>query len=388
MKKIPYGRQHIDSEDIKQVVKTLKSDWLTQGPAVDQFEKALAEYCGAKYAVAVSNGTAALHLAMLAAGVAAGDEVVTTPLTFLATANSVLYSGARPVFADIEPHTFNADPEEMEKRITGRTKALAPVHFAGLPCDMPAISKIARKNRLKVIEDACHALGSEYRSGGKWIKVGSCRHSDMAVFSFHPVKHITTGEGGAVTTNSRSLCDRLRRLRAHGVEKTPRMSGEKGAWYYEMTELGYNYRLTDIQCSLGISQLKKLGKFVKRRREIAAMYDRMLCGIDGVELPEAGDKRGHAYHLYVLRVDFRRFDTSRKRFFEKMAEKNIFCQVHYMPVPEHPYYRKNVKGCLPKYYPNAMEYYEKAVSIPMFPAMSDADVRRVAGSIRKVLNVR
>ncbi len=312
MKHIPYGRQFIDKDDIKEVVKVLKSDWLTQGPMVRKFEEALAKYCGAKYAVAVSSGTAALHLACIAAGLKKGDEAITSPITFLATPNAVLYTGARPVFADIEHDTVNINPEEIRKNITKDTKVILPVHFAGLPCDMPKIAKIAGKHNLVVIEDACHALGAEYKTNEKWVKIGSCKHSDMTVFSFHPVKHITTGEGGAITTNDRRIYERLKALRTHGIYKD-KNTAKKGPWYYEMRELGFNYRLTDFQCALGLSQLKKLNRFIRRRREIVKMYEESFKANEFFSLPEEVENVKSSWHLYAIRLKDERENRARNK---------------------------------------------------------------------------
>ncbi|MCA9409524.1 MAG: aminotransferase class I/II-fold pyridoxal phosphate-dependent enzyme, partial [Candidatus Omnitrophica bacterium] len=254
---IPYGRQCISSLEIEEVVKVMKSDWITQGPKIEEFESALAQYCGSKYAVAVSSGTAALHLACLATGLKKGDEAVTSPITFLATSNAVVYSNAQPKFADIQIKDGNIDPEKIKKILTKKTKVLLPVCFSGFPTDIVKISKIAKKNHLTIIEDACHALGAKYKVNGKWNSVGSCRHSDMTVFSFHPVKHITTGEGGAITTNSAHLYEKLKILRNHGIYRDIKMM-KRQPWNYEMRELGFNYRLTDFQCALGIAQLKRL----------------------------------------------------------------------------------------------------------------------------------
>jgi len=383
MKYIPYGKQYIDDDDIKQVVRILKSDWITQGRTVDDFEKAIARYCGAKYAVAVSSGTAALHIACLAGGLSKGDEAVTTPITFLATPNAVLYAGAKPVFADVDPVFANIDPREAERKISSRTRAVLPVHFAGMPCDMPEISRIAKKHGLFVVEDACHALGAEYTSRGKRIKVGSCEHSDMTVLSFHPVKHITTGEGGAVTTNSRKLYKKLKALRTHGTYKTASVMAKKGSWYYEMRDLGFNYRITDFQCAMGISQLAKIDGFLRRRNEIASLYRGRLGGIKGVEVPPGAEKGTHAYHLYPLRIDYGRLKTSRQRVLDLLRERGIMCQVHYIPVYKQPYYRK--LGYKSGSCPRADMFYQRELSIPMYPSMKKKDVLRVADALLDIL---
>jgi len=368
MKKIPYGKQQIVNEDIKAVTDVLRSDWLTQGPKVEEFESKLAKYCGAKYAVAVSSGTAALHIACLAAGLKKGDEAITTPITFLATANAVIYAESKPVFADIDCRTANISPDEIAKKIRKKTKALLPVHFAGYPCDMKKIALIAKKNKLMIIEDACHALGAEYKHNKKWEKAGNCRYSDMTVFSFHPVKHITTGEGGAVTTNNQKLYKKLKMLRTHGIYKDGSIS-KKGQWCYEMRDLGFNYRITDFQCALGISQLEKIDKFVAKRRKIAKRYNDAFKEIGKfVELPEySGADKKHAWHLYVLRVKFEKLKIDRKQLFSKLNKAGIFPQVHYVPVYSQPYYMKNISKnvCLK----NTEKYYGECVSLPMFPVL-------------------
>ncbi|MDP8298562.1 MAG: UDP-4-amino-4,6-dideoxy-N-acetyl-beta-L-altrosamine transaminase [Candidatus Tantalella remota] len=385
MKYIPYGKQYIEEDDIKQVVKVLRSDWITQGKMVGDFEKAIARYCGSKYAVVVSSGTAALHIACLAGGLAQGDEAITTPITFLATPNAVLYTGARPVFADVDPVFSNIDPAGIEKKITSRTKAVLPVHFAGMPCDMPRISSIAKKNSLLIIEDACHALGAEYFWRGKKIMVGSCEHSDMTVFSFHPVKHITTGEGGAITTNNRKIYEKLKALRSHGTYKTEGMTKKKGPWYYEMRDLGFNYRITDFQCALGLSQIKKLKGFLKKRRDIAKVYDRSFGTYEGISIPGKSGDRSGAYHLYILKIDFDSFNLDRKTFFKRMKDLGVACQVHYIPVYLQPYYRE--LGYSKGLCPNAEKVYKEEVSIPLFPAMKDDEVLRVVESVQKTLNI-
>jgi len=314
---IPYGRQFIDDEDIQEVIKTLKSDFITQGPKIKEFESALCEYTEAKYAVAVSNGTAALHISCLAAGIRHNHEVITSPITFVASANCILYCGGKPVFADVQEDTINIDPEEIERKITRNTKAVIPVHFAGHPCDLEEIYAIAKKNNLIVIEDACHALGAEYKGS----KIGSCKYSDLTVFSFHPVKSITTGEGGAVLTNNKKLYEKLLMLRNHGITKDPtkftinhQLStiNDYGSWYYEMQELGFNYRLTDFQCGLGLSQLKKLDKFIQRRREIVEIYNKELSKIDEIILPKERPYVKSSWHIYYIRL--KNFQKKKKSF--------------------------------------------------------------------------
>lgn len=397
---IPYGRQSIDEDDIQAVVDVLKSDWLTQGPAVKEFEDRLSNYCGSKYAVAVSSGTAALHLACLAAGLGQGDEVITSPITFAASANCALYVNARPVFTDIDIDTICMDPGRLASYLETRldafsgSRAVIPVHFSGLPCDMETINKIAEKYSLIIIEDACHALGAEYKANGKWLKVGGCRHSDMSVFSFHPVKHITTGEGGAVLTNNSEYYERLLLLRSHGITKSPDKFINKDSmagfasepWYYEMQELGFNYRVTDIQCALGVSQLKKLDMFVSRRRGIAATYNKAFGGLECVSLTEEGGTRKSAYHLYVLQIDFEKLGKTRSSVMRELREKGIGTQVHYIPVHLQPYYRNNF-AYRDGQYPLAEKYFTKGLSLPIYPGMTDNEILRVVTSVRECLNV-
>ena len=374
---IPYGRQHIDTRDVLEVKKVLISNWITQGPKIKEFEDALTKYCGAKYAVAVSSGTAALHLACLAAGLKKADEAITTPLTFLATANSILYTGAKPVFADIDYETANIDSKQIRRKLTKRTKAILPVHFAGLPCDMKEIAAIAKENKLFVIEDACHALGAEYKYSDKWVKVGSCRHSDMTVFSFHPVKSITTGEGGAVLTNRKDLYEKLLVLRNHGITKENSKfkiqdSESVGDWFYELQGLGFNYRITDIQCALGISQLKKLDNFINRRREIAKIYNGQLSGIEEIELPAKIRNAKSSWHLYPIRLRSRsNIEAKRKKVFDYLRKKGIGVQLHYIPVYFHPYYQQ--LGYKKLSCPKAEEFYIRAMSIPLYPSIKNTE---------------
>ena len=386
MRFIPYGRQHIDKGDIQAVIGVLKTDWITQGPKIDEFENSLAKYCGCKYAVTISSGTGALHLACLAAGLRKGDEAITTPITFVATANSILYTGARPVFADIDYKTVNIDPNQIKKKISKKTKVILPVHFAGLPCDVKEIADIAKRNKLTIIEDACHAMGSKYRYGNKWVKVGSCIHSDMAVFSFHPVKSITTGEGGAVLTNKKDLYEKLLMLRHHGITKnnsqfTTRNSQFTGPWYYEMQYLGFNYRITDFQSALGMSQLKKLDKFIKRRREIVSIYNNELSENGELIVPKEPSYVKSSCHIYYIRL---KDAAKRKKIFDKLLKSGIGVQVHYIPVYLQPYYRKNLK-CRKRDYPHAEQYYRETITLPLYPKMTDTEVKRVIKVLRKSL---
>ncbi|MFT5170637.1 MAG: perosamine synthetase [Candidatus Marinamargulisbacteria bacterium] len=374
---LPYSRQSIDETDIAAVLRVLKSDYLTQGPQVQAFEEEFAAYTGAKYAVAVNNGTAALHLAYLAAGVGPGDEVVTTPVTFLATTNAALYCGATPVFADIRPDTYNIDPEKLAAALTPKTKLVVPVHLAGLPCDMSAIYEKAKANGSWVIEDACHALGAKIGDD----KVGNCRYSDMAVFSFHPVKPIAAGEGGLITTNDPQLYEKLCSLRCHGMTKDPKKCGPiEGPWYYEMQDLGYNYRITDIQCALARTQLKKLDSFIEKRRKIAARYDTEFRDLPFLTVPRepAGFKSG--YHLYVCLIDFDYIGADRASVMDALRAKGIGSQVHYIPIYRQPYYEKF--GMTAAQFPVAESYYAKALSIPLFPDLSIQNMTRVIDAVK------
>lgn len=369
---IPYGKQTIDQSDIEAVESVLKSDFLTTGPMIQKFEQRVAEYTGAKYAVAIANGTAALHASCFAAGIQKGDEVITTPITFAASANCVLYCGGTPVFADIDSNTYNIDPEDIERKITEKTKAIIAVHFGGQPCNMNRIHEIAQKNHLVVIEDAAHALGAEY----KGHKIGSL--SDMTTFSFHPVKHITTGEGGMILTDNKEFYQKLKLFRTHGITREESfMKKNDGPWYYEQIGLGYNYRITDIQCALGNSQMDKLSDFLERRREIAAKYDESFSQSKNIVIPfqEKGSKS--AYHLYVIRVPRER----RKIIFEKLREAGIGVNVHYIPVYQHPYYREH--GYDNVYCENAENYYAEAISIPIYPALKNEEQQYVINKIQE-----
>lgn len=356
---IPYGKQSIDEEDIRAVVETLRSDFLTTGPKVEEFERCVAEYVGAKYAVAISNGTAALHAACFAAGIGEGDEVITTPITFAASSNSALYCGGKPVFADIDPVTYNIDPEDIKRKITDRTRAIVAVHYTGQPCDMDSIHKIAKEHNLIVIEDAAHALGAEYKGN----KIGSM--SDMTTFSFHPVKHITTAEGGMIMTNNKELFDKLILFRTHGITRDPKLlSRDEGSWYYEQIDLGYNYRITDIQCALGISQMRRLDDFVAKRREIAKRYDKAFSENPNIVVPFQKEGCNNSYHLYVIQVK----NVNRRQVFEELRVSGIGVNVHYVPVYTFPYYREH--GYEAVTCKHAEELYENIISIPMYPGLT------------------
>src|SRR5450631_3889274 len=375
---LPYGRQSVDEADIQAVVEVLRSDWLTTGPKVAEFEEAFAARVGAKYAVSVSSGTAALHAAAFAAGLKAGDEAITTPLTFAATANCVLYQGATPVFADVCGDTLNLDPEQMEKKITPTTRAILAVDYAGHPADLSQILEIARRQSLIVIEDACHALGAE--SDGQ--RVGSI--ADMTVFSFHPVKHITTGEGGMVATNNPQFAETLRRFRNHGISSNARQRQSAAQWHYEMVLLGFNYRLPDIVCALGIQQLKKLDANLARRREIAARYAAAFREISGVIPPAVRPGANPAWHLYPIRLNLERLTTDRPQIFRALRAENIGVNVHYIPVHLHPYYRERF-GYNGGEFPVAEDSYARLISLPMFHGMSDQDAEDVIEAVKKVV---
>jgi len=377
---IPYGRQSISQEDIDCVAEVLQSDWLTQGPWVERFEESLAEACGARFAVAVANGTAALHIACLAAGVLPGDAVAVPTMSFAATANCAVYCGAEPLFVDIDAATLNVSRLSLEKVCCEREiKAIVPVHFAGLPCDIEQISTVARKSGALVIEDACHALGARWcDSSGTWRKIGDCSNSEMVCFSFHPVKHITTGEGGAILTNSEDLYERLKLFRTHGITKDRcRLEHNDGPWYYEMQEVGYNYRITDFQCALGWSQLNNLKGWVARRRDIAARYRMAFAELSYISMQPELSGRESSYHLFVIRVPYR------KLFFEKLRDSGVGVQVHYIPIHFHPYYRDRF-GYARGAFPNAEKYYSEAISLPIFPAMTDEDIDRVIESVKEI----
>ncbi len=329
---IPYGRQKIDEDDIQAVVDVLRSDYLTTGPKIMEFEKMAADYVGAKYAVAIANGTAALHAACYAAGIGEGDEVITTPLTFAASANCVLYCGATPVFADVDLKTYNIDPEDIKRKITDKTKAIIAVHLAGQPCDMDAIHKIANEHDLIVIEDGAHALGAEYK--GK--KVGSL--SDLTTFSFHPVKPITTAEGGMIVTNREELYKKMSLFRTHGITRDQNLMTKcEGSWFYQQLFLGYNYRITDLQCALGCTQLKKLDGFLERRRELVQRYQQAFENCSNIVVPYQLPETKSGWHLYIVQV----LNCDRRQVFESLRAKGIGVNVHYIPVYYHPYYREN-----------------------------------------------
>ncbi len=379
LKFLPYGRQTIEQDDIEAVVETLKSDYLTTGPKIQEFEKLLATKTGADEAVVVGNGTQALHLACLAAGLEEEDYAIVPTLTFLATANAVRYCGADVIFCDVDPDTGLMTAATLQTAIDQNTdkkiKAILPVHLGGQSVDLKAIKEIADKNNLKIIADSCHALGSKY--GNNWI--GSCSYEDMATFSFHPVKNIAMGEGGAITTNDKALADKMRIMRTHGMVQKPEM----GPWYYEMPELGYNDRATDIQCALGVSQLNKLDRFVEKRSALVALYDDLLKPLAPLVLPPSKVSNCEpAWHLYAVRIDFDKIGMGRAEFMTVLKEKGIGSQVHYIPVHTQPYY-KNLYG--EKNLSGADKFYQATLSLPLFPSMEESDVSRVVTVIKSII---
>ncbi len=376
---IGYGRQYIDEEDIAAVVETLKSPALTCGPKIDELEAKLCEVTGAKYAVAVSNGTAALHIAAMAAGIGEGDEVIVSPITFAASANCVLYCGGRPVFADIHPDTYNIDPACIEKLITPKTKAVVAVDFTGQAVELDEIRSICKAHNLILIEDSAHAIGTKYDGKG----IGSI--ADMTCFSFHPVKTVTSGEGGAVTTNDEALYKKLRLYRAHGITRNQEemAHASAGAWYYEQVELGYNYRITDIQAALLISQLKKLPAFSARRKEIVAKYNEAFSQIPEIFVQREILKSDTTRHLYILRLNLELLTCDRKQFFDALRAENVGTQVHYIPVYWHPYYEK--LGYQKGLCPHAEKLYQEILSIPLYYSLTDEDVDDVICAVKKLV---
>ncbi|MBF9018681.1 MULTISPECIES: UDP-4-amino-4,6-dideoxy-N-acetyl-beta-L-altrosamine transaminase [unclassified Oceanispirochaeta] len=380
---ISYGRQSITIEDIESVVSVLKSDFLTQGPSVEKFEKSIADYCGAKYCVAVANGTAALHIAVAALDIGSNVSGVTSPNTFVASSNAMIYNNITPLFADIDPDTYNITPSSVKDVLKENTKLIIPVHFAGQPCDMEGFYQLAgERSDISIIEDAAHAIGSSYSDGDK---VGSCKYSDMTIFSFHPVKTITSGEGGAITTNNKELFDKLLLLRNHGITKNQeKLTENPGPWFYEMQGLGFNYRLTDIQAALGNSQMKRIDDFKIKRRAIVDKYNLIFGNISGVVSPYESNNKRSCFHLYVLLINFKKFKISRADFIEKLFQKGIGTQVHYIPVYRQPYYKdRNFRGLCP----NAEEYYSKAISLPLYPDLSIKEQDYVITEIMKLLNI-
>ena len=393
MKKIiPYGKHYIDQDDINSVVDILKNKNLTQGPTVLAFEKAVANFVGSKYAVAMSSWTAGLHMAYLAAGLKENDKIITSPVTFVATSNAALYCNAKPIFSDIDPETINLCSKQLEEKIKNidNIKIISPVHFSGLPCDMKEIKRIADKHKITIIEDAAHALGAKYEDG---TMVGNCKYSDMTGFSFHPVKSIAAGEGGMITTNNKRLYKKLLKLRSHGIDKLDDKlinkelaftDDIKNPWYYEMQELGYNYRITDIQCALGQSQLKKLNKFIDRRLELVLRYDEAFATFNNVKPIQKKYRKLSSHHLYVVEINFSNLEINRAKLMTELRNEGILTQVHYMPVTSHPYYKSlGYETCN---YKNSVDYYNKCLSLPLYYSLTNDDQSKVIKLLKSLLN--
>ena len=379
-----YGKQSIDQSDIDAVVEVLKADFLTQGPAIEKFEKCVAEYCGAKYAVAVTNATSVLHIACLAAGLGKGDVLWTSPITFTASANCGRYCGADVDFVDIDPSTYNMSVDELEKKlqkIAVKPKVVIPVHLAGQSCDMDKIYKLSQEYGFKVIEDASHAIGADYKS----TKIGCCKYSDLTVFSFHPVKIVTTGEGGMVLTNDKELHEKLLLYRSHGITRDTKLMTRPvdGPWYYQQIELGFNYRMTDMQAALGYSQMQKVDEFVSRRRYLAKRYDELLKNINNIQLPDQNEDTDSSWHLYVVRVDFSKISKTKQQIFAEMKDRGICLNLHYIPVHTQPYY-KNMRfedGD----FPNSEKYYEEAFTLPLYYSLTDEQQDYIVKNLVEVL---
>lgn len=379
-----YGKQSIAQSDIDAVVEVLKSDFLTQGPAIEKFEKYVAEYCGVKYAVAVTNATSALHIACLAAGLGKGDVLWTSPITFTASANCGRYCDADVDFVDIDPSTYNMSVDELEKKLQKaavKPKVVIPVHLAGQSCDMDKIYKLSQEYGFKVIEDASHAIGADYKSA----KIGCCKYSDLAVFSFHPVKIVTTGEGGMVLTNDKELHEKVLLYRSHGITRDPKMMTRTadGPWYYQQIELGFNYRMTDIQAALGYSQMQKVDEFVSRRRYLAKRYDELLKNINNIHLPDQNEDTDSSWHLYVVRVDFSKINKTKQQIFAEMKDRGICLNLHYIPVHTQPYYQK--QGFKDGDFPNSEKYYEEAFTLSLYYSLTDEQQDYIVKNLVEVL---
>ena len=378
-----YGRQSINDDDIASVVEILKSDFLTQGPAIERFEKCVAEYCGAKYAVAVTNATSALHIACLSAGLDSSGSLWTSPITFTASANCGRYCGADVEFVDIDKNTYNMSVQVLEEKLqTAKRlpKIVVPVHLAGQSCDMKKIFELAKKYNFTVLEDAAHAVGADYLNA----KVGSCQYSDMAVFSFHPVKIITTGEGGMILTNRKDLYEKLLLYRSHCITRNPDLMthDSDGSWYYQQIDLGFNYRMTDIQAALGFSQMQRLDKFVERRRELAARYDEKLKNLP-LKTPCVLPDTNPSWHLYIVRVDFDKVKKTKQQIFDEMKKRGITLNLHYIPVHTQPYYEN--LGHRPEECPNSLEYYRDAMTLPLYYSLTDKQQDEVVKALEEVL---
>jgi len=374
---LPYGRHNLEDDDVAAVLESLRGGWLTTGPTIGRLERAVAERVGARHAVAVSSGTAALHAAVFAAGIGPGDEVIAPPLTFAATTNVVLYQGGLPVFADVRADTLTLDPDDVERRLTPRTRAVIAVDYAGQPCDLDALRGLTRRRGLVLIEDAAHALGAEYHGR----PLGAL--ADLTTWSFHPVKHVTTGEGGMITTDDAGLAARCARFRNHGIATDAAEREARGDWFYEMTDLGFNYRLTDLQCALGLAQLAKLDRFLQRRRAVAERYRAALDDLAALSLPAVAPDVSHAWHLFPVLLQLERLSADRRTVFSALRAEGIGVNVHYIPVYWHPYYQRlgYEKGLCPR----AEAVYERLLTLPLFPAMNERDVDDVVRAVRKVV---
>jgi UDP-4-amino-4,6-dideoxy-N-acetyl-beta-L-altrosamine transaminase len=387
---IPYSRQTISFLDAFNVARQVKFKSLTQGLQINNFEEKVAKYVGARFAVAVASGTAGLHLAHLALGHAKGSKVITSPISFVASANSIIYAGQEPVFIDIDPDTGNVDVEKLQEAVSRlQIKTVVPVHYAGFPCEMKKIFNICQKNSIRIIEDAAHALGAKYETGEK---IGSCKYSDLTVFSFHPVKSITTGEGGIITTNDEDLYMKLVKLRTHGIAKNEQplqnkilglTNGKRNTWYYEMQELGFHYRLTDIQAALGVSQMRKLDSFINKRRKVAKRYNKFLKKLSNLDILKSNENMIGAFHLYPIKIKFDKITISKNDLIQSLKKLGIMSQVHYIPIPLHPYY-KNL-GYTVTDLPNAIDFYHRILSIPIYPSLSILKQRKVIKSLNKLI---
>ena len=387
---IPYSRQTISFLDALYVARQVKFKSLTQGFQINNFEEKVAKYVGARFAVAVSSGTAGLHLAHLALGQAKGSKVITSPISFVASANSIIYAGQEPIFIDVDPYTGNISVEKLQEAVgKHQIKTVVPVHYAGFPCEMEKIFKICQKESIRIIEDAAHALGAAYDTGEK---IGSCKYSDLTVFSFHPVKSITTGEGGIITTNNEDLYLRLIKLRTHGIAKNDQpvqneilglTNGKRNAWYYEMQELGFHYRLTEIQAALGVSQMRRIDSFINKRRKVAKRYNKFLKKLNNLDVLKSNENMTGAFHLYPIKIKFDKILISKNDLIQALRKLGIMSQVHYIPIPLHPYY-KNL-GYTVAELPNALDFYHRILSIPIYPGLSILKQRKVIRSLTKLI---